>query len=129
MTFGEIFPQFLEGKEITKKDWEAGHFIHLDKKLKCIKNQKGYAITLGKDLIENVWEIWTNRQYFDFNKAFELMEKGKGVRRNGWGDDFRGWIFIEHNMFKRIWENSSGVFYYCNPEDYKAKDWYLVGED
>ena len=97
MTFREILPQFLEGKEITKKDWEAGHFIHLDKELKCIKNQEGYAVDLdGKDLIENIWEIWTNRQYFYFNKAFKLMEDGKKVARRRWEDFY---IWIEGGMF------------------------------
>lgn len=126
MTFREILPQFLEGKEITKKDWEAGHFIHLDKELKCIKNQEGYAVDLdGKDLIENIWEIWTNRQYFDFNKAFKLMEDGKKVARRRWEDFY---IWIEGGMFMYNIDNDCD-FYKIKSEDCRAIDWYLVEEE
>ena len=85
----------------------------------------------GHNLVEDGWEIYDDREYFDFWKALELMEKGESVARKGWKCIDEGWIYLdscEDDIFSQWYKDPElcGDYYILTRADLKAKDWYLV---
>lgn len=129
MTFEEMLKELLKGKKIKRNSWTEDEFIHIPRERNGVYDEEGNFYHLFKeDILSSNWEIVKeNIEYFDFDKALKMMEKGECVKRKEWVDYY-------------IWlDNATGHFYYeifndihlynLKSYDYKATDWYVIDKN
>ena len=124
MTFQEILPKFLKGAKIRKTSWTK-QYVFINNKNVIVDENNNVCHLQGHNLVEDEWEIYDDREYFDFNRAYKLMKEGKKVRRKSiYTDDENYYMFIDKNngYFDDINSENFGI----QPDDIEAKDWYLV---
>lgn len=133
MTFQEILPKFLKGAKIRKTSWTK-QYVFINNKNVIVDENNNVCHLQGHNLVEDGWEIYDDREYFDFQKALELMESGEKVRSKAWDDIIIGYLYLSNNNeFCIEWRNEeeekSRYYYNLKRHDLKAKDWYLVEEE
>lgn len=126
MTFQEILPKFLKGAKIRKTSWTK-QYIFINNKNVIVDENNNVCHLQGHNLVEDGWEIYDDREYFDFWKALELMESGEKVRRKD-RHDIDGIKFVYLNGGSH-YTTDRGIVISLNRPDIKAKDWYLVEGD
>lgn len=133
MTFQEILEYADKGERIRRAGWgDKAFYIQLMPIEEYFVTRHGQRyINLNlEDYKADDWEVCDDRQYFDWNKALELMELGNSVARKCWRCIDEGWIYLDslNNNCFCVWDKDPEVCngYYLTREDLKAKDWYLV---
>lgn len=128
MTFQEILPEFLKGAKIRKTSWTK-QYVFINNKNVIVDENNNVCHLQGHNLVEDGWEIYDDREYFDFCKALELMEDGQKVRSKAWGNIITGCLYLEGNEFCMECGNKDKKWHYyynLKRRDLKAKDWYVV---
>ena len=132
MTFGEILQFAKKGQKVRRKNWKNEEFyVYLSKDETYFLNRfKVNSFLELEDYAAVDWEVYKEREYFDWNKALEMMEKGNGVARKAWECTDEGWIYLDslNNNYFYVWDKDPEVCngHYLTRADLKAKDWYLV---
>ena len=126
MTFQAILPKFLKGAKIRKTSWTK-QYVFINNKNVIVDENNNVCHLQGHNLVEDGWEIYDDREYFDFNKALELMEEGKKVRRKD-RHDIDGIKFVYLNGGSH-YTTDRGIVISLNRPDIMAQDWYLVEEE
>lgn len=130
MTFQEILPEFLKGAKIRKTSWTK-QYVFINNKNVIVDENNNVCHLQGHNLVEDGWEIYDDREYFDFWKAFELMKEGKKVRRKNWKSNSE-YLFLPEYLFLKPDGRFFGKYnedyyaYTIHQEDLDAVDWYIV---
>lgn len=144
MTFQEILPKFLKGAKIRKTSWTK-QYVFINNKNVIVDEDNNVCHLQGHNLVEDGWEIYDDREYFDFQKALELIQEGKTVKRKAWdtlveemnceevtnkclyiGSGYESdCLYVKRIGKKGVYRNK----YIPLLDDFYTKDWYLVEEE
>lgn len=134
MTFQEILEYAEKGERIRRTEWgNKDFYIQLMPIEEYFVTRHGqrYLNLCLEDYRADDWKVCDNREYFDWNKALELMEQGKCVARKSWRCIDEGWMYLdsyEKDIFSKWYKDpeSHGNYHILTRTDLKANDWYLV---
>lgn len=95
MTFDKILKELEKGSKVKRETWASDRYIYKSE-FDDIRNEEQNKIILNfTDYQANDWEIYKEREYMSFGKAFEKMKEGYKIRHKSWGVAY---IYIRHNL-------------------------------
>lgn len=130
MTFLEILEYAEKGKWIRRKEWPFDSFLLLSITRRMLLDRSGdIRILKIEDYKADDWEVYDDREYFDFNQALKYLEEGKSIARKAWKQNGSDYYIFKNKYENKLSNNRAEREHFIKDEGLFANDWYLVEEE
>ena len=130
MTFLEILEYAEKGEKIRRKAWDDKKFyigliaILVNTHFKDNSGRPAFLELL--DYKADDWEVYDDREYFDFHQALKHLEEGKSIARKAWKQNGSDYYIFKNKYENKLSNNRAEREHFIRDEGLFANDWYIV---